>query len=100
MRVNTDVPKNENGMGLYRQQSAAAMPIIQIFGIANEKKQKTNEAWLYREGASFASGMTATDCNEAIQPKHVVTWVLPSRERSARSVHKLKLSFHSTTRNK
>jgi hypothetical protein len=79
-------------MGLYRQQSAADMPIIQFFGIANEKKQKTNEAWPYGESASFASGMTATDCNGASQPKHFATWVLPSRERSARSVHKIKPS--------
>ncbi|MFC6101848.1 hypothetical protein [Olivibacter domesticus] len=93
MRVNTDVPKNENGIGLYRQQSEADMPIILFFAKLTKKEQKTNEAWPCGKGASFAPGITATDCNGASQPKHFATWVLPSRKRSARSVHKLKVRF-------
>ncbi|MFC6101857.1 hypothetical protein [Olivibacter domesticus] len=53
MRVNTDVPKYENGMGLYRQQSAADMPITQFFGEADEKKAKDKRSMAMRKGCFF-----------------------------------------------
>jgi hypothetical protein len=57
------------------------MPVIHFKAKLTGKKQKMNDARPYREGASFASGMTATDCNGASQPKHLATWVLSKWEK-------------------
>ncbi|MFC6099365.1 hypothetical protein [Olivibacter domesticus] len=52
MQVNTDVPKNENGMGLYRQQSAADMPTYIFLSEAYEIRVK-DERSLAMRGECF-----------------------------------------------